>query len=168
MSRPTKEESVYKVSIHKNGGYMYAATHPYTIDENGKRKYVYHHWGIVDESKTFIPGKRYVFASLEERAKLVFPDDWDMSEVKLLSGAKQPGRPAYTDSDKNRFYGDIWLLEQVVDKTGLRSDLMRVFENNEEVVNSVLTLAYFSVLTGYTYNRGARWQRIERTPYTRE
>ena len=33
-----------------------------------------------------------------------------MSEVKLLSGAKQPGRPAYTDSDKNRFYGDIWLL----------------------------------------------------------
>lgn len=22
MSRPTKEESIYKVSIHKNGGYM--------------------------------------------------------------------------------------------------------------------------------------------------
>lgn len=56
-----------------------------------------------------------------------------VSEVKRLSGAKQPGRPAYTDSDKNRFYGDIWLLDQVADKTGLRSDLMRVFENNEEV-----------------------------------
>lgn len=168
MSRPTKGESVYKVSIHKNGGYMYAATHPYTIDENGKRKYVYRHWGIVDDNKKFIPGKRYVFASLEERSKLVFPDGWDMSEVKRLSGAKQPGRPAYTDLGKNRFYGDIWLLEQVADKTGLRSDLMRVFENNEEVVNSVLTLAYFSVLTGYTYNRVARWQRIERTPYTKE
>ena len=168
MSRPTKEESVYKVSIHKSGGYMYAATHPYTIDENGKRKYVYRHWGIVDENKKFIPGKRYVFASLEERAKLVFPDDWDMSEAKRLSGARRPGRPAYTDSDKNRFYGDIWLLEQVADKTGLRSDLMRVFENNEEVANSVLTLAYFSVLTGFSYNRVARWQRIERTPYTKE
>lgn len=168
MSRPTKGESVYKVSIHKNGGYMYAATHPYTIDENGKRKYVYRHWGIVDDNKKFIPGKRYVFASLEERSKLVFPDGWDMSEVKRLSGAKQPGRPAYTDLGKNRFYGDIWLLEHVADKTGLRSDLMRVFENNEEVVNSVLTLAYFSVLTGYTYNRVARWQRIERTPYTKE
>lgn len=23
MSRPTKEESIHKVSIHKNGGYMY-------------------------------------------------------------------------------------------------------------------------------------------------
>lgn len=46
MSRPTKEESIYKISIHKNGGYMYAATHLYTVDENGNRKYVYCHWGI--------------------------------------------------------------------------------------------------------------------------
>ena len=142
---------------------MYAATHPYTIDDNGKRKYVNCHWGIVDENKKFFPGKRYIFASIEEMARLVFPNDWDMSEVKRLSGTKQPGRPAYTDTDKNRFYGDIWPLEQVADKTGLRSDLMQVFENNEEVVNSVLTLAYFSVLTGYSYNRVAKWQRIERT-----
>ena len=168
MSRPTKEESIYKVSIHKNGGYMYAATHPYTVDENGNRKYVYCHWGVVDENNKFIPGKRYLFASLEERERLIFPDDWDMSEAKRLSGAKQPGRPAYTDADKNSFYGDIWLLEQVADKTGLRSDLKQVFENNEEVVNSILTLAYFSVLTGYSYNRVARWQRIERTPYSKE
>lgn len=76
-----------------------------------------------------------------------------MSEGKRLSGAKQPGRSAYIDSDKNRFYGDIWLLEQVADKTGLRSDLMWVFENNEDVVNSVHTLAYFSELTGYSYNK---------------
>ncbi|MGM9751471.1 MAG: hypothetical protein ACI3YY_03800 [Candidatus Cryptobacteroides sp.] len=51
----TKEESIYKVSIHKNGGYMYAATHPYTVDENGNRKYVHCHWGVVDENKKFIP-----------------------------------------------------------------------------------------------------------------
>ena len=46
MSRPTKDESIYKVSIHKNGGYVYAATHPYTVDENGNRRYVYCHWGV--------------------------------------------------------------------------------------------------------------------------
>lgn len=91
-----------------------------------------------------------------------------MSEVKHISGAKQPWRPAYTDTDKNGFYGDIWLLESATDKTGLRSDLMRVFENNEEVVNSGLTLAYFSVLTDYSYNRVASQQRIEHTPYTKE
>ena len=56
----------------------------------------------------------------------------------------------------------------VADKTSLRTDLKQVFENNEEVVNSILTLAYFSVLTGYSYNRVARWQRIERTPYSKE
>ena len=51
MSRPTKEESIYKVSILKSGGYMYAATHPCTIDENENRMYVYRHWGVVDENK---------------------------------------------------------------------------------------------------------------------
>ena len=30
---------------------MYAATHPYTVDENGNRKYVYCHWGVVDKNK---------------------------------------------------------------------------------------------------------------------
>lgn len=168
MSRPTREESIYKVSIHKNGGYMYASTHPYTVDENGKRQYVNCHWGTVDENKRFIPGKRYLYASLEERARLIFPDDWDMSEARKLSGSKTAGRPSYSDVDMNRFYGDIWLLEQVADKTGLRADLMKVFERNEEIVNSVLTLAYFSVLTGYTFNRVARWQRVERTPCQKE
>ena len=61
MSRPTKEESIYKVSIHKNGGYMYAATHPYTVDENGNRKYVYCHWGVVDEKKKFILSRPLFF-----------------------------------------------------------------------------------------------------------
>ena len=87
MSRPTKEESIYKASIHKNGGYKYAATHPYTVDENGNQKYVYCHCGVVDENKKFIPGKRYVFASLEERKRLIFLDDWDMSEAKPASSA---------------------------------------------------------------------------------
>ena len=50
---------------------MYAATHPYTVDENGNRKFVYYHWGVADENKKFIPGKRYVFASLEERESIL-------------------------------------------------------------------------------------------------
>ena len=169
MSRPTREESIYQVSIHRNGGYMYASTHPYTTDEKtGKRKYVNLHWGTVEDGNRFIPGKRYIFASPEERARLVFPKDWDLSEANKLSGAKSAGRPAYTDTDRNRFYGDIWLLEQVAAKTGLRDDLNKVFEGNAEYVDSVLTLAYFSVLTGYSYNRVARWQRIEKTPYGKE
>ncbi len=71
----------------------------------------------------------------------------DLSEANKLFRAKTAGRPAYTDTDKNRFYGDIWLLEQVAAKTGLREDLNKVFEGNAEYVDSVLTLAYFSVCT---------------------
>ena len=53
---------------------MYASTHPYTTDgKTCKRKYVNLHWGTVEDGNRFIPGKRYIFASPEERAKLVFP-----------------------------------------------------------------------------------------------
>ncbi len=94
-----KRKASIRYPIHKNRRYMYAATHPYTVDENGNRKYVYCHWGVVGENKKFIPGKRYVFANLEERAKLIFLDDWDMSEAKRLSGAKLSGRKKARPAD---------------------------------------------------------------------
>ena len=43
MARLTKADSVYRMSLHKNGGYMYATTHPYTVTGDGKRKYEYGH-----------------------------------------------------------------------------------------------------------------------------
>jgi len=87
-----------------------------------------------------------------------------MSLDDKLSGKRSQGRPAYQGDDVNRFYGDVWLLEQVAFKTGIRQDLLTVFEGNAEMVNDILTLAFFPYLTGYTYNRLARWQRIAKTP----
>ena len=87
-----------------------------------------------------------------------------MSLADKLSGKRSQGRPAYQGDDVNRFYGDIWLLEQVALKTGIRQDLSTVFEGNAEMVNDILTLAFFPYLTGYTYNRLARWQRIAKAP----
>ena len=164
MARPTREDSIYRISIHMNGGYMYASTHPYTVTPDGKRKYSILHWGTVDRNLKFVPGTRYIYASLEERSRLIFPDDWDMSLADKLSGKRRQGRPAYQEDDVNRFYGDIWLLEQVALKTGIRQDLLTVFEGNAEMVNDILTLSFFPYLTGYTYNRLARWQRIAKTP----
>jgi len=74
MARPIKEESIYRISIHKNGGYMYASTHPYTVTPEGKRKYTILHWGTVDKNLKFTPGPRYIYASHEERSKLIFPE----------------------------------------------------------------------------------------------
>ena len=49
MARLTKADSVYRMSLHKNGGYMYATTHPYTVTGDGKRKYSCLHWGTVTD-----------------------------------------------------------------------------------------------------------------------
>ena len=151
-----------------NGGYMYASTHPFTVTPEGKRKYSILHWGTVDQNLKFVPGPRYIYASLDERSKLIFPEGWDMSLADKFSGKRGQGRPAYDGDDLNRFYGDVWLLEQVALKTGIRQDLLSVFEGNTEMVNDILTLAFFPYLTGYTYNRLARWQRIARTPSREE
>ena len=39
----------------------------------------------MNDSNKFIPGSKYIFASIEERSKLIFPDDGNMSEIEKLS-----------------------------------------------------------------------------------
>ena len=167
--RPPRTDGKTRVSIHKNSGYHYASTQPYVLDsETGKKTYRRIHWGIVDENLKFFPGTTYIYASPEERDRLEFPPEWDLSELRKLSDQRGPGRPPYDDNDVNRLYGDVWLMEQVAKTTGVRQDLEKVFEGNKEMVDDILTLAIFPYLTQYTYNRVARWQRIAKSPSRRE
>ena len=169
MARKADPDSQYRVSIHLNNGYRYASTQPYQIDpDTGKKSYHHIHWGRVDDDNKFIPGKNYLVASITERSKLIFPEDWDLSEIKKLSGAREKGRPAIESQNENRLYGDIWLLEQIADKTDIRKDLLKVFCGNEETVNAIMTLAFFLFSGKGTYNQLAAWQRIARVPYERE
>ena len=78
------------------------------------------------------------------------------------------GPPSYRGRDVNPFYGDIWLLEQIAEKTGIKKDLLSVFDSNVEMVNDVLTLVMFPYLTGFIYNRVTRWQKIAKSPSQRE
>ena len=167
--RPPKADSAYRVSVHMANGYRYASTQPAIDDpDSGIKKYRHIHWGRLDDDNRFIPGKAYILASPAERKKLIFPEDWDISAIEQLSGERKPGRPAYNGNDLNRLYGDIWLLEQLSIKLGIRQDLMTVFNGNGEMVNDVLTLAYFPIITEYAYRRLPRWQRIAKTPSDRE
>ena len=167
--RPPKADSGYHVSPHNSNGYCYAATQPSVIDpDTGKKKYHYVHWGRLEDGNRFVPGKAYILADPTERARLIFPDDWDVSAIEELVGNRKPGRPAYNGNDVNRFYGDVWLLDQLADKLGIRKDLMVVFNGNAEMVNDILTLAYFPIITEYSYRRLPRWQRIVKTPSDRE
>ena len=167
--RPPRSDGKIQVSIHNNNGYRYASTQPYVLDpETGRKVYRRVHWGLVDGNLKFSPGTTFIYASPEERDRLEFSSDWDLSEIRKLSDQRGAGRPAYEGDDVNRLYGDIWLLEQVAKATGIRQDLEKVFEGNKEMADDILTLAIFPYLTQYTYNRVARWQRIARSPSKRE
>ena len=169
MARPVDPDSGFRVKIHDNGGHRYASTQPaFTDPATGRKKYRRLHWGVVDENNKFHPDKNYLLASPEERAKLIFPEDWDLSEVASLTGNRKRGRPVIESQDENRLYGDIWLLEKIADQTGIRDDLMTVFDNDLEKVNAVLTLAYFPMSGKGTYHQLAAWQRIAKTPYRGE
>jgi hypothetical protein len=175
MARPVDPDSQYRVKLHVTKGYTYASTQPPFIDpETGKKKYQHIHWGTVvclsEENKRlkFVPGSNFYLASPEERALLIFPEEWDISEAKDLTGLRTSGRPAYTDDCQNRLYGDVWLLEQIATRTGIRQDLEVVFNGNREMVDDILTLAMFPYLTEFTYSRVARWQRAVSTPSSRE
>jgi transposase len=169
MARPVDPNAQYQIKPHVTNGYTYASTQPPYIDpDTGKKKYRYIHWGTVDENLKFVPGSSFYLASPEERERLIFPDNWDMSKAVNLSGMKNQGFQDSVSESQNRLYGDIWLLEQVALKTGIRQDLEKVFSGNREIVDDIITLAIFPYLTKYTYNRVARWQRIAKTPSKRE
>lgn len=102
-------------------------------------------------------------ASPEERGRLIFPSDWDMSETEALPSERKSGRPSVGD-DANMLYGDIMLMERVAERTGLKTDLVKAFEGNKEKADAVLTIAMYQVSNGGTLNRVRHWQRIEKTP----
>ena len=166
MARSIDPKAQYRMAIHNIGGYRYASTQPaYRDPETGKLKHKRIHWGTLDDGNKFIPGPKYIFAPIEERSKLIFPEDWDMSELEKLSGGRKPGRPTIESQDENRLYGDIWLMERVAEITGIRDDLMKTFDGNKEMVDAVLTLAYFPMSGRGTYDHLAAWARIAKAPY---
>ena len=82
-----------------------------------------------------------------------------------IASERTAGRPSASDEDSNLLYGDIWLLEQVAERTGLRSDLIKAFDGNKEMADAILTMAMYQVANGGSFNRMAHWQRIEKVPF---
>ena len=174
MARPVNPNSGYIVSTHKTGKYVYASTQPVNKDKSslGKKSYKYVHWGRVDKNLRFYPGKNYLYASPEEKAKLVFPDNWDMSMVDIIGKqAPAPRTDAVVDIEdgsitrnKNRFYGSTWLLERFAEETGLIEDLLEAFDEDQAIVDDILTIAMYLFLTNYNLNRLSAWQDLEKYP----
>lgn len=169
MARTSKPDSIYRVSVHRNGGHAYAATHPFTVDSSGKRRYSVIHWGTVTEDLRFIPGKRYLEASEEERGRLVFPEGWDLAAAGGGAAEPEAGGPGvppralpYSAADAGKAFGDVWLLQTVAGRFGLTEDLAAAF--GETAADDLLTLTYFPFLTGTSFLRFPRWQAATKLP----
>lgn len=162
--RPAKDDSIYKVGIHKIGTHRYASTQPYSVDQDGKKRHSRKHWGTVDENNRFHPNTTYLYASLEERSKLIFPKDWNLSELDELASTRRRGRVSYEADDVDRQYGATWFLDKVAEETGVTADLRKVFGGNMEKVNDVLTLAYYPFVDNLSYNQLSQWQREVKSP----
>lgn len=141
--RPVNENTIYKVSIHVNGKHRYASTQPFTVGEDGRKRYTHKHWGTVDEGLRFHPNTTYLYASIEERQKLIFPKDWNLSELETLASSRRRGRVSYEKEDVDRQYGATWFLDRVAEKIGLTADLRSVF-------GGALSNAYGTTASGST------------------
>ena len=165
--RPTNADTAYKIIVHANGKYRYASTKQYTLGEDGKKTYSYKHWGTVDDKNKFHPGQNFFLAPPAERRKLIFPSGWDLSGASGLSEKKPRGRVAYEADDVDRQYGATWFLDQVAERTGVREDLQTVFGGNTEIVDDILTMAYYPFLDNLSYNHLSQWQREVKAPSER-
>lgn len=163
--RPRDPSTQYRVRPHAVGKYVYAVIRRYVADEaTGKihRKTV--QLGRVDDSNTFIPNNTYILLPPEERKKLLFPQEWDLSEVHKLPSERGPGRPACPGTAMDRLYGAVWLLEQIAGQLDVTKDLVTVFNGNREKALDVLTLAIYLFVTGEALCHVAEWQELEYYP----
>lgn len=161
--RPVKEETPFKIIIHTNGGRRYASTKIAVTGVDGKKQYRHKHWGSIDRDNVFHPNATYFNTSPGERSKLIFPEGIDTKEARGR-GESRRGRVEYEKDDVDRQYGATWFLDKVAEETGVKDDLLKVFGNNIEKVNEILTMAYFPFIDNLSYSQLARWQREVKAP----
>ena len=187
MARPTGSNSGYQMGIHKMGKYRYASTERMVTGKSGKPIPKHIHWGRLDDKMRFHPNERFLFEKPSEKAKFIYPPDWDLSLINISvpsaydngveDMAKSSVNPQAEDPNEgttsaketilinqNRFYGATWLLGMIADRAGVRADLMAAFDENESVVNAILTIAMFMYTTNYNLSRLASWQALEKYP----
>ena len=169
MPRKKNPDIEYKICIHNNRGYTYAASIENTISEKTKKKYKrYIHWGVVDRELVFYPNLLFLSLPKETRNKFIFPSGWSISyENKDICNLPIVKRPSLLDEKaqyNNRLYGHIWLLLEISKKIGLTTDLIDIFENNINIVNELMTLGIYACVGNQSFNHVNSWQLVVKTP----
>ena len=86
MSRKEDPSTRYRVRIHKDREYTYASVQVPTISlKTGKKYPKTVNLGTLDDNFVFTPNAAFRVMPLEEQAKYIFPNEWDISKIKNLS-----------------------------------------------------------------------------------
>ena len=163
MPRTVNPATAYRFVAHSTHGHVYASVQCAVVGKDGRNVRRHRHYGVLD-GKKFTPWAEFLALPGEERAKFVFPPDWDLSLLDRLSDRRGQGRPVLDGEAQNRLYGDVWLLEQIAERTKIRRDLEAVFDGDKEMVDAIMALAMFPYLTGFSFSRVERWQRNVKSP----
>lgn len=91
MSRKVDPMTRYRVRIHKDRNYTYASVQEPTVNPKTGKKYPKTiNLGTLDENFVFIPNATFRLLPVEEKAKYIFPNGWDISKIESLNLA--PGK----------------------------------------------------------------------------
>ena len=60
---------------------------------------------------------------------------------------------SYQAEDVDCQYGATWLLDKVAEATRVKDELIKVLDGNNEMVNDILTMAYFPFIENLSYNQ---------------
>lgn len=166
--RPRDPLTPYRVRERVMGKYRYAATQAYMLnEETGRTDRRIVLWGRLTEDNTFLPNQEFMLLAPAERDKLIFPADWDLSEITKLPSQRGRGRPAYENADQDLLYGAVWFADQVVKQLDIDRDLLEVFGGNREKMLDVVSLAIYLCVTGEPFSHMADWQDLEWYPAVR-
>lgn len=94
MGRKADPLSTYRVFLHKDKQYRYAATQEHVENTQGKNtRFKITHWGTVSDKLVFTPNAKYRLSDVEERLKLIFPDTWDISAAMAMNSVGKSPDP---------------------------------------------------------------------------
>lgn len=168
MARPKRTDGKTKIQLFVTNGYRYAISQDSVRNpETGKYSHPKITYGTVTEDGRFVPNKRFLQMSSQERKRLAFPIEWNLDAIDSapLTPSRTPGRPSYTGKSRSLLYGTTLFFEKVAEVTGLRNDLTIIF-GKSEIVDDLLSLAYYDILNQDCYNHFEARQKVEWYPAT--
>lgn len=123
--------------------------------------YVYESTSYWDKEKKQPRNKRICVGKLDPETSEVIYNKRYRERQELETVKKQAGRQAITEH-RRLFYGATYLLDRIVEKTGVKADLQKHFGS---LSDSILSLAYYFVLEDRApLSRFGRWARTHVHP----